>query len=94
MAALAIALLASLATLLATALLKQMKMLIDLLEKAETLSVIVCDTTKYVVAADVTLKYQNPEQFYVTCLSYLLRNCATKVIFHVEDVNQLISEVK
>ena len=39
--------------------------------------------------ADATLTFLHPELFHGTCVAHLLHNCAMKVKFHFEDVDQL-----
>ena len=46
------------------------------------------------IAAGITLKSLYPELFHVTCIAYLLRNCAMKIKSHFEDVDQLIAKVR
>ena len=52
------------------------------------------DATKYMIAAGITLKSLYPKLFYVTCVVHLLHNCAMKIKFYFEDVDQLIAKVK
>ena len=42
---------------------------------------------------DAILKSLYPKVFHVTCIAYLLHNCAIKVKSHFEDVDQLIVKV-
>ena len=51
------------------------------------------DATKYTIAAGITLKSLYPKLFQVTC-AHLLHNCAMKIKFHFEDVDQLIAKTK
>ena len=46
------------------------------------------------IAAGITLKSLYPKLFHVTCVAYLLHNCAMKIKSHFEDVDQLIAKVK
>ena len=46
------------------------------------------------IAAGITLKSLYPELFHLTCVAYLLHNCAMKIISHFGDVDQLIAKVK
>ena len=46
------------------------------------------------VAAGAILKSLYCKLFHVTSVAHLLRNCATKVKSHFEDVDQLIAKVK
>ena len=50
--------------------------------------------TKYMIVAGTTLKSLYPKLFYVTCVTHLLHNCAKKIKFYFEDVDQLIAKVK
>ena len=52
------------------------------------------DATKYMIAADITLRSLHPKLFHVTCVAYLLYNCAMKIKSLFEDVDQLIAKVK
>ena len=52
------------------------------------------DAAIYVAAAGAILKSLNPKQFHVTFVARFLHNCAMKVKFHFEDVDQLIAKVK
>ena len=52
------------------------------------------DAAKYMIAAGITLKSLYPKLFHVTCVAYLLHNCAMKIKSHFEDVDQLIAKVK
>ena len=52
------------------------------------------DAVKYMIVAGVTLKSLYPKLFHVTCVAHLLHNCAMKIKFYFEDVNQLIAKVK
>ena len=52
------------------------------------------DTAKYMITADITLKSLYPKLFHVTCVAHLLHNCAMKIKSHFEDVDQLIATVK
>ena len=52
------------------------------------------DATKYMIAADITLKSLYPKLFHVTCVAHLLHNCAMKIKSRFEDVDQLIAKVK
>ena len=58
------------------------------------LYLLVSDATKYMIAAGIILKSLYPKLFHVTYVAYLLHNCAIKIKFHFEDVNQLIGKVK
>ena len=49
------------------------------------------DAAKYIVATGAIVKSLCPKLFHVTCLGYLLHNCAMKVKSHFEDVDQLIA---
>jgi len=44
--------------------------------------------------AGAVLKSLYPKLFHVTCVAYLLHNCAMKARPHFEDVDQLIAKVK
>ena len=46
------------------------------------------------IAAGITLKSLHPKLFHVTCVAYLLYNCAMKIKSLFEDVDQLITKVK
>ena len=52
------------------------------------------DAAKYMIAAGITLKSLYPKLFHVTCLAYLLHNCAMKIKSHFEDGDQLIAKFK
>ena len=52
------------------------------------------DATKYVIAADITLKSLYSKVFHVTCVAHLLHNCAMRIKSHFEDVDQLIAKIK
>ena len=52
------------------------------------------DAANYMIAAGITLKSLYPKLFHVTCIGHLLHNCAIKIKFHFEDVDQLIAKVK
>ena len=52
------------------------------------------DTTKYMIAAGITLKSLYPKLFHLTCVAYLLHICAMKIKSHFEDVDQLIAKIK
>ena len=70
-------------------------MLLEILESIETSSILLLsDATKYMIAAGVTLKSHYPKLFHMTCVAYLLHNCAIKIKSHFEDVDQLIAKVK
>ena len=78
-----------------TALIKQLAMLLSLLESTETLSVfLVFDATKYMVAAGAILKSPYPKLFHMICVAHLLHKCAKKVRSRFQDVDQLIAKVK
>ena len=46
------------------------------------------------IAAGITLKSLHPKLFHVTCIAHLMHNCAIKIKYHFEDVDQLIAKVK
>ena len=50
-------------------------------------------SAKYMIAAGITLKSLYHKVFHVTCVAYLLHNCAMKIKSHFEDVDQLIAKV-
>ena len=52
------------------------------------------DAAKYMIAAGITLKSLYPKLFHVTCVADLLHDCAMKIKFLFEDVDQLIAKVK
>ena len=52
------------------------------------------DVAKYMIAANITLKYLYPKLFHMTCVAHLSHNCAMKIKFNFEDVDQLIAQVK
>ena len=53
---------------------------------------LLCDAAKYMIAAGIPLKSLYSKLFHVT--AHLLHNCAMKIKFHFEDVDQLIAKVK
>ena len=71
------------------ALLKQLTMLFDLVESAETLYLcsILSDAEKYMVATGEILKYLYPKLFHVACVAHTLHNRATQVKSLFEDVD-------
>ena len=74
---------------IATTLLKQLTILLDILESTETLScLLLSDAAKYMVASGAIIKYPYPKLFHVTCVAYLLHNCVIEVKSHFEDVDQ------
>ena len=78
---------------IAKALLKQLTMLLELLEPTETLSVCCClmlQNIRWLQRAGGIRKYVYPKLFHVTCIAHLLHNCARS---HFEDVDQLIAKV-
>ena len=52
------------------------------------------DAAKYMIAAGITLKSPYPDLFHVMCVAHLLHDCAMKIKFHFEDVDQIIAKVK
>ena len=52
------------------------------------------DAAKYMIAAGITLKSLYSKLFHVTCVAHLLHNCAMKIKFRLEDVDQLIAKIK
>ena len=48
----------------------------------------------YMTASSLALKLLYPNLFHVTCIAYLLHNCAEKVRSHFQDVDNLIARVK
>ena len=52
------------------------------------------DAAKYMITADITLKYLYPKLFHLSCVAHLLHNCAMKIKSDFEDVDQLIAKVK
>ena len=46
------------------------------------------------VAAGAILKFLYPKLFQMTCVSYLLYNCAMKIKYLIKDVDQLIAKLK
>ena len=71
-------------------------MLLEIFESTEASSTcyLLSDAVKYVIAAGITLKSLYTKLFHVTCVAHLLHNCAMKIKFHFEDVDQLIAKVK
>ena len=52
------------------------------------------DAAQYIVAAGAILKPLHLKLFHVTCVVYLLHNCAMNIQSHYENVDQLITKVK
>ena len=52
------------------------------------------DTAKFMIAADITLKSLYPKLFHLTRVAHLLHNCALKNKSNFEDVDQLIAKSK
>ena len=44
------------------------------------------DAIKYMIAAGITLKSMYPKLFHITCVAYLLHNCAMKIKSHFEEL--------
>ena len=51
------------------------------------------DAAKYLMAPGVILKSLYPKLFHVACAAHLLHNCAIKLKYFFEDVNQLIAKI-
>ena len=79
---------------IAIALLKQLMMLLDLLESAETFSVFCCLMMQNLWWMQVQPKSKYLKLFHVIRVAHLLHNCAKKVKSHFEDVDQLFAKVK
>ena len=68
--------------------LKQLTMLLEILELTETSSaLLMSDAAKFVIAAGKTIKSLYPKLFHMTCVAHLLHNCAMKIKSHFEDVD-------
>ena len=52
------------------------------------------DAAKHVIASGAILKSVHLKPFRVTCVAHVLRNCAMKVKFQFDVVDQLIALVK
>ena len=52
------------------------------------------DAARYITACTAALKLLYPRFFHVTCMAYLLHNCAEKVHGHFQQVDNLIAKVK
>ena len=78
---------------IATALLKQLTMRLDLLESTKTLCCLLSSATKYMVDVVAILKSLYSKLFHVTYVTQLLHNCAVNVKSHFENVDQLIGKV-
>ena len=75
--------------------LKQLTMLLEILGMNRSFfCLLLSDTTKYMIAAGITLKSLYPKLFHVTCIAHLLHNSAMKIQSHFENVDQLIAKVK
>ena len=77
----------------ATALLKQLTMLLDLLYyNKNSFCHLLSDYEKNMVVAGTILKSVYPKLFRVTCVAHLLPNCVMKANYHFDDVDQLIAK--
>ena len=78
----------------AAALLKQVTMLLKSLgTNKNSFRLLLSDAAKYIVAVGAILKYLCPKLFHLACIAHILHNCAMKVKFHFNNVDQLIAKV-
>ena len=62
--------------------------------KRENFSLFLTDAARYMSLAGKTLKELYPSLMHVTCVAYLLHNCAMRVRAHFKNIAEIIATIK
>ena len=62
--------------------------------KRENFSLFLTDAARYMSLAGKTLKELYPSLMHVTCVAYLLHNCAMRVRAHFKNIDEIIAMIK
>ena len=62
--------------------------------KRENFLLFLTDAARYMSSAGKTLKELHPSLMHVTCVAYLLHNCAMRVRAHFKNIDEVIATIK
>ena len=62
--------------------------------KRDNFSLFLTDAARYMSLVGKTLKELYPSLMHVTCVAYLLHNCAMRVRAHLKNIDEIIATIK